>query len=254
MDPAKRDDIYEKGKEENRHDRLAFLGSLAAGLAHEIKNPLSTMSITLQLMKEDLKDSKSAREKRNLKKIEVLEQEVQHLVEILEDFLRFARGQKLKLEPRDIHRILEEVIDFSYPEAARRGIQIRTFFDNAIPLVPIDKKQLKQALLNLFINAQQAMEGNEGGKELLIRTTLEKDTYRIDITDTGEGISKERMARVFDVYYSTKKGGTGLGLPSARKIVEEHGGELTVQSDLGKGTNISIFLPLTIPREKVSAP
>lgn len=232
-------------KEGGGASRLAFLGSLAAGLAHEIKNPLSTMTITLQLMKEDLKDGESSREKRIRKKIEILEHEVRHLGEVLEDFLRFARGHKLNLEPRDVNRILEEVIDFIYPEATRRGIEIRFFFDNRIPLVAIDKKHFKQALLNLFINAQQAMEKTERGKELLIRTTLEENSLRIDITDTGEGIPKERLGRIFEVFYSTKKGGTGLGLPTARRIVEEHGGTFALQSEVGKGTNISISLPLS---------
>lgn len=234
-------------------DRLAFLGSLAAGLAHEIKNPLSTMSITLQLMKEDLREIEDPPVLRNMKKIEVLEQEVRHLVEILEDFLRFARGPKLKPEPRDINRILDEVIEFTYPEAARKGIQIRTFFNRSIPLVPIDRKHIKQALLNFFINAHQAMEKGGGGRELLVRTTLEGEVIRIDITDTGEGIPEDRLKRIFEVYYSTKKGGTGLGLPTARRIVEEHGGTVTIQSEAGKGTNVSITLPLQGPASSAPA-
>lgn len=222
-------------------ERLAFVGTLAGGLAHEIKNPLSTLNINLQLMKEDMQNPTEENSKRAYRKIQILLKEIQRLEEVLNDFLRFAKGQKLELEERDVNDVLDEVVDFVTPEIKQKNILVLKSYDPNLPLCRIDGNLIKQAILNVIINAEQAMES---GGELMIRTSRHKNHVQIDITDTGVGIPKDMHDKIFQVYYSTKKTGTGLGLPTAKRIIEEHRGTISVQSDEGKGTNVSIRLPI----------
>ena len=222
-------------------ERLAFVGKLAGGLAHEIKNPLGTLNLNLQLMKEDLEKAHTPADNRLCKKIDVLQRESKRLEEILNDFLRYARGSEPNLAEHDLNRIIEDVVNFVSPEMTLHKIQVRTQYDEDIPAVKLDADLFKQALLNIAINAQQAMP--DGG-ELIIQTTRGDGVARIDITDTGEGIPPEKREKVFNVYYSTKKTGTGLGLPTAKRIVEEHRGRIGFQTEIGKGTCFTINLPI----------
>lgn len=224
-------------------ERLAFVGTLAGGLAHEIKNPLSTFNINLQLLMEDVQSMTGENSKKVHVKIEALQKEVQRLEEILNDFLRFARGQKLELEDRDINEVVDEVVDFVTPEIKQKNIVILKSYDAHLPSCRIDSNLIKQAILNVIINAEQAMEN---GGELMIRTSRNKKYIQIDITDTGVGIPKDIIDKIFQVYFSTKKTGTGLGLPTTKRIVEEHKGIISVQSEEGKGTNFSIKLPINL--------
>jgi len=225
-------------------ERLAFVGSLAGGLAHEIKNPLSTLNIHLQLLKEDLQNVSDENAKKYSVKIQVIQKEAQRLEEILNDFLRFTRGYKLELDHCDINSIIDEVINFVTPEIKQKKIQVLKSYQSPLPLCYIDRKLIKQALLNIIINAQQAIENNGG--ELMIRTSKSKKNIKVDITDTGCGIPKEMINKIFQVYFSTKKTGTGLGLPTTKRIVEQHSGTISVQSEEGKGTNFSIKLPIKL--------
>ncbi|MCF6156467.1 MAG: two-component sensor histidine kinase [Candidatus Brocadia sp.] len=224
-------------------ERLAFVGTLAGGLAHEIKNPLSTLNINLQLLMEDVQSMKGKNSKKVHVKIEALQKEVQRLEEILNDFLRFARGQKLELEDRDVNEVIDEVVDFVTPEIKQKNIVILKSYDAHLPSCRIDSNLIKQAILNVIINAEQAIEN---GGELMIRTSRNKKYIQIDITDTGVGIPKDIIDKIFQVYFSTKKTGTGLGLPTTKRIVEEHKGIISVQSEEGKGTNFSIKLPINL--------
>lgn len=222
-------------------ERLAFVGTLAGGLAHEIKNPLSTLSINLQLLKEDIDEMSGENSKRSRTKIQALQKEILRLEEILNDFLRFAKGQKLELQYLDINEVIDELIDFVSPEIKQKNIVVLKSYDSDIPRCRIDGNLIKQALLNLIINAEQAMEN---GGELMIRTRSNKELVHIDITDTGTGIRKDVVDKIFQVYFSTKTAGTGLGLPTTKRIIEEHKGTISVQSEEGKGTNFSIALPI----------
>lgn len=228
-------------REKQFQDRLAHLGSLAAGLAHEIRNPLSTIALNLAMLREDWSHAETQKEKKTIKRIELLEREVARLEAILNDFLRFARSSELKLEPADLNRLLQEVVDFVEPEAKKKGVQIRTQFAVSLPEIQLDRNALRQAILNLLVNAREAMP--KGG-ELILRTKKEGNFVELELTDTGEGMSEEVLARCFDVYFSTKRGGTGLGLPTTKRIVEDHGGEIEVQSELGRGTRFVIRLPV----------
>lgn len=222
-------------------ERLAFVGTLAGGLAHEIKNPLSTLNINLQLLKEELQSMTGENGKRAYVKTQVLQKEVQRLDEILNDFLRFAKGQELELKDHNINEILDEVVDFVTPEIKQKKILILKSYDANLPLCRIDSNLIKQAILNIIINAEQAM-GNGG--ELMVRTSRDNKYIQLDITDTGSGIPKDIVDKIFQVYFSTKKTGTGLGLPTAKRIIEDHKGAISVQSEEGKGTNFSIKLPI----------
>lgn len=224
-------------------ERLAFFGTLAGGLAHEIKNPLSTLSINLQLLLEDVQSMTGENCKKVHIRIQALQREVQRLEDILNDFLRFAKGQKLELEECDVNEVVDEVVDFVTPEIKQRKILILKSYDAHLPPCRIDRNLIKQAILNVIINAEQAMEN---GGELMIRTSGNKKYLQIDITDTGPGIPKDLVDKIFQVYFSTKKTGTGLGLPTAKRIIEEHKGMISVQSEEGKGSNFSIKLPVDL--------
>ena len=236
----------------------AFLGAVAAGLAHEIRNPLSTMSVTLQLLQEDWADSAEddPRARRTCRRIDSLRNEVSRLEEILDDFLRYAGIMRLDLAKSDLNRILEEVTAFISPECARADIELAFYPDQRLPLMVLDERLVKQAVLNLLLNAIQAIEGPPAQEErapaarahqLIVRTRVEGNLARIDVIDTGPGIPEHLRSRVWDVYFSAKRTGSGLGLPTARRIAEEHGGRLEFETEPGKGTDFILRLPLGGP-------
>jgi len=227
--------------DERLKDRLAFLGSLASGLAHEIKNPLSTMTITLGLLREDFEGSDLPRDRRVLKKIHLLEGEVLRLEHILHDFLQFAGGHTVKPELVSVNGWLGELLDFFEPNLTDAGIRLTRRLAPKLPVVLVDRELMKQAVLNLLTNARQAM--SKGG-ELTVRTWSSGDRVRIDVSDSGAGIPPDVLPRIWEVYFSTKEHGTGLGLPTVRRIVAEHGGEVKVESRPRGGTTFSIFLPV----------
>lgn len=245
-------------------ERLAELGTLTGGLAHEIKNPLSTVGLNVQLLQEDVQDlsedaglSQSHHEGlvRVHRRLESLSRETQRLRDILEDFLRFAGRVELDTQDTDLHTTIEELMDFFEPQANEAGVNLRAQLQADPSTAQADAGLLKQALLNLLINAVQAMtrarekdEPHGGADELIVRTergkTLGGEELRIHITDTGPGMTPEVAEKVFQPYFSTKRGGTGLGLPTSRRIIEEHGGHLTVHADPGRGTDFVISLPV----------
>ena len=227
--------------DERLKDRLAFLGSLASGLAHEIKNPLSTMTITLGLLREDFEGSELPRDRRVLKKIHLLESEVSRLEHILQDFLQFAGGHTVRPELVSVNGWLGELLDFFAPSLTDAGIRLSRRLAPKLPVVLVDRELMKQAVLNLLTNARQAMA--KGG-ELTVRTWSSGDRVRIDVSDTGTGIAPDVLPRIWEVYFSTKEHGTGLGLPTVRRIVAEHGGEVKVESRARGGTTFSVFLPV----------
>ena len=221
--------------------QYAEIARLAGGLAHEIKNPLSTMSLNLDLLVEDFKGAETLRDKRVLQKLERVRKETERLNDIVEDFLRFAKVQDLKVEPGDLNAVVDDLRDFCEPQAMGQGIVFRTQYDPDLPPVPLDVDLFKQALWNLVRNAHHAMP--DGG-ELILQTRLDGDSAVLDVTDTGVGMTEDQAAQVFDAFYSTKPGGSGLGLPTTRKVVEAHGGSITLQSEPGQGSRFTIRLPL----------
>lgn len=221
--------------------QYAEIARLAGGLAHEIKNPLSTMSLNLDLLVEDFHGAESPRDRRVLQKLERVRKETERLNDIVEDFLRFAKVQDLKVAPSDLNAVVDDLRDFCEPQAMGQGIVIRTQYDPDLPMVPLDVDLFKQALWNLVRNAHHAMP--DGG-DLMFQTHLDGDTAVLDVTDTGVGMTPDVAAKVFDAFYSTRAGGSGLGLPTTRKIVEAHGGSIAVQSEPGVGSRFTVRLPL----------
>jgi signal transduction histidine kinase len=162
------------------------------------------------------------------------------LVDVSNDFLRFARLRDLDLRPTCLRSVVEEMTDFFAPTAKAANVTLTTYLPADLPTVALDADLFKQALLNLMLNAEQAMP--QGG-ELIVQACAEKGGIRIDLIDTGVGMTAEQVTRVFRPFVTTKPGGTGLGLPTTRRIVEAHGGTIEVASDPGRGTKFTIRLP-----------
>ncbi len=219
--------------------RLAELGTLTSGLAHEIKNPLSTINLNLQLLKEDLPTT-DPNHSRLVSRLNGVVRESNRLRDILDDFMRYAGRIELEMTTVDVGELLEDLVDFFSPQANLAKVQLRLKKPDSALKASIDERHLKQTILNLLINATQAM--TDGG-ELILGAREEGAQVVIDVIDTGPGIAVDRVPNIFDAYYSTKPGGTGLGLAIAKRIIEAHGGTIIVRSEVGKGTDFTIRLP-----------
>jgi signal transduction histidine kinase len=225
--------------------QYAELAELAGSFIHEIKNHLSTLGLNLQLLAEDFQEPQTHRERRALERVHRLQGECGRLVDVSTDFLQFARLQELELWPGSLAEVLEELIDFFGPTAQQANIDIKCYLPADLPPVELNRELLSQAFLNLLLNAQQAMP--DGG-ELTIQASMEPGNSRpkgiaLAFIDTGKGIAPEVLGRVFRPFFSTKPGGSGLGLPTARKIIEAHKGTIDVQSEVGRGTRFKVWLP-----------
>lgn len=231
------------------NEQYAELAELAGGFIHEIKNRLSTLGLNLQLLAEDFQEPQTQRERRALDRVQRLQTECERLVDVSNDFLRFARVKDLELKPAKLADVVEEMTDFFGPTARQANIDIRCYVPADLPLVALDREMFKQALLNLLLNAEQAMP--EGG-DLTVQAAVENVSQDgmprcvcLSLIDTGKGMNPEVAAKVFKPFFTTRSGsgGTGLGLPTARKIVEAHNGTIQVESESGKGTKFTIRLP-----------
>lgn len=241
--------------QENGKDHLARLeelSKLTGRLAHEIKNPLSTMRLTLDLVSEELEASEvksgqggTRRDEPGLarasRKIAVIRKEADRLEHILEDFLRYIDRTELQLASTDINVLVGDMVDFYSPQAYSHSLTLRQSLCPETLVCRVDADMLKQVMLNLFINAQQAMSN---GGELIIKTQRQNQEAVIEVCDTGHGIAPERLPQIFDAYHSSRPRGSGLGLPIAKKIVDAHKGTISVGSEPGKGTCFTIRLPL----------
>jgi signal transduction histidine kinase len=232
--------VLEKQKSNLHSEAFEELSKLTGGLAHEIRNPLSTIKINLKLISEDL-DKNDPRHVRTLRKIAVVQKETDRLEKILDDFLRYTGRTELQPITVDANELVSDMVDFYMPQAQQHSITIRFGPSRERLFCRLDSVMFKQVLLNLFINAQQAMPA---GGELIIRTYKKRNDAVIEIGDTGVGIAPEHIEKIFDAYYSSKPGGSGLGLPTAKKVILQHNGTITVSSEVGRGTLFSIHLPL----------
>lgn len=260
---------------------MAEIGSMTSGLAHEIKNPLSTVGLNAQLLLEAIRELPIDESERAplVNRIGALRRETDRLGGILQDFLQYAGQVRLETRPTDLNETVQELADFFMPEAERHGVRLR--IDSATgggaggaerhaATARIDAKLVKQALLNLMLNATQAMspqgaasgpvaQGNGASRELILRieTRREPDgqpAVLIHVIDTGPGIAPETLARIFNPYFTTRAGGSGLGLPTARRLIEAHGGRIDVWSEPGKGSDFTVVLPVAGPPAESGSP
>jgi two-component system sensor histidine kinase HydH len=229
-----------------RTEKDGWLGRLAGGVVHELKNPLSTIHLNLELMREewarDWAVSPDARDRRSLKRLELVLRETRRLDAMLKDFLRFSRADRIIAERVDVVQLAEEVLAFVAPECELRHVEVRREYEQGIQPIDADPMLLKQAVLNLIQNAQDAM--NEAGGQLTVRVAREgAGALRIDVFDTGCGIAGGDMPHLFELYRTTKHDGTGLGLATTKRIAEAHGGRIEVESELGRGSRFTLILP-----------
>lgn len=226
-------------------EKIIELSELAGGLAHEIRNPLSTLKVNLQLLAEDLRDEPDDRidpdfRRRAIQRLETLRSETDRLQSLLDDFLRFVGRHELKTQRADLNDVVRHLVEFVAPQAQRQGINLTaSLFTSPLPC-DLDDGLFKQALLNLLINAQDAMP--DGG-DLTVTARPEGQWVRIDISDTGVGMETPVIERVFSPFFSTKKEGSGLGLSLTRRIVQDHGGSIAVQSKAGEGSTFTVRIP-----------
>ena len=221
-------------------ERLNALTLLAAGVAHEIGNPLNSLHIHLQLMERQAhKLDRAAREELQ-ESIDIARSEVNRLDSIVTQFLRAIRPSKPELHPENVNTIVEETLRFFTPEIQDRNIVVEQELRSDLPLLQADRDQMKQAFYNVIKNSLQAMKR---GGTLRIHTDRDDTHVLISFIDTGSGMSAENLGHVFEPYFTTKPSGTGLGLLIVRRIVREHGGELSIESSEGKGLTLTIRLP-----------
>jgi two-component system sensor histidine kinase HydH len=227
-------------EEAKRSERLSALGNLAAGVAHEIRNPLNAISITAQRLKSEFAPQKDKEE--YIFFIKTILDEIKRLDNIINQFLSLAKAQKLNLVPTDMGRFLNEVVDLVEIEAKEKNIRVTREFAS-LPETKIDPDELKKALLNIMLNGIQA---TPSGGTLSINAYL-NDSQRdvlIKIKDSGMGIPKANLSKIFQPYFSTKEKGTGLGLSIAHRVITDHKGKIEVESELGKGTVFTVTLPI----------
>lgn len=244
------EDITEKRRREaqlRRAESLAALTTLAAGVAHEIKNPLASIRIQLGIMHRILEKRCSKDTEPIFHNISLVEQEIDRLNSIVVDFLFAVRPMDITLIRDRAEEVIQEVVELMNHEAEGQRIQLVTRFEPDLPEVMIDRKHLKQALLNIVKNAIAAMP--EGGT-LTIAVSTKNDELLIAVSDTGIGIPEELLAKIFEPYFTTKESGTGLGLTITFKIIKEHNGEITVESAQSKGSTFTIHLPIPQPEQK----
>lgn len=220
-----------------RNERLTALGNLAAGVAHEIRNPLSSIKgfATFLAGKVQGQDKEAAR---------AMVQETDRLNRVVSELLEFARPGEMKLREEDVAQVVERALRLVQADVKAKGIAVRFEQEGGLPRVPLDPERLTQALLNLFLNAVQAMD--QGGT-LSISAALEPEagSVALSIADTGHGMPADLVADIFNPYFTTKTSGTGLGLAIVHRIVDAHGGEIKVESEPGRGTVFTLLLPTT---------
>ncbi len=222
-------------------EQYAEIATLAGGLAHEIRNPLSTIRLNLELLDEELSsDDATARERRNRSRVQKVLQECSHLDQVLQDFLQFSKAHAPQREAVNLNDEVREFLEFLAPLADEYEIEVSPHLAAQLPRVALDRRQFRQVLQNLCRNAVQAMP--KGGR-LELMTYLSDHTIVLEIIDNGVGMDERTQSRMFETFFSTKPGGSGLGLPTVRRILEAHGGTIQCESAVGAGTRFRLELP-----------
>jgi len=230
----------------SRAEHMATLGELAAGLAHEIRNPLAGIAGVMQIVGRDLPPTSPACDV-----VKDVQEEVVRINRIVSDLLETARPRPPEFQLADLNATVEHAVAFARQQVLSKPIDIELRKAPELALVEHDPRQLHQVLLNLLLNATQALDG--AGRISVMISQVDESTVSVSINDTGLGISPENLAHIFRPFFTTKGHGTGLGLPLARRIVEDHGGKLEVTSDLGHGSTFTLVLPFRRPQPEMAA-
>lgn len=236
-----------KRREEERYrqERMESLALLTAGIAHEIKNPLNALNIHAQLLKRSIDNDSlvpnTPEYQRARQSLEIIIEEIRRLARIVNQFITAVRPFKLQLKNCDINRILQEIVQTFDPEIKEKRIKLSISLEHDIPPIYADEDLIRQALLNIFKNAIEAIEDENG--EIGIRTFYSENKVYVSMWDNGKGMTEDEMRRMFEPYFTTKDSGSGLGLFIVYRVIQEHRGEIEVQSEKGKGTVFTIQLP-----------
>jgi two-component system sensor histidine kinase HydH len=234
-------DITEFKELENRYfesQKLAAVGQLSAGIAHEVRNPLSSIKMSLQILEKRMNP-----EGNDLKRFHIARKEVEHLEKLVSDILVFAKPTDPETHLAELNVFVEYSLAMAEREVEDKKIRVQTLFDDRMPLVPFDAAMLQQAFLNLYLNAIDDMAA---GDNLTNRTQFEagKNQAVVAIADSGSGIGEEALTHIFNPFFTTKKHGTGLGLSQVKKIIDQHQGSIEILSRKGEGTRVIVTLPL----------
>nr|WP_246346823.1 ATP-binding protein [Desulfurispira natronophila] len=224
------------------NERLAYIGSISSSLAHEIKNPLNAINLNIQLLEEDIRDEEMNRDEA-MKTCHIVAEEVAHLNGLLNDFLIYSRIHSPRLKNESISKTIAAVVELFRRTCQETGITIQV--EKTSPrndTVAIDRNQIHQVLINIVKNSIEALQIRGNGKVSIAHST-DRRRHLITIEDNGPGMTPKQKEKIYDIFYSTKKEGTGLGLPIAKNIVEAHGGTMDIMSQPGQGTTVTIALP-----------
>jgi signal transduction histidine kinase len=230
------DVLFQTEEQLRRADRLSALGELSAGMAHEIRNPLGSIKGAVEILKDDYSPDEPKYEF-----IRILLKETDRLNCILQEFLGFARPKQPEFQQADVNEALESVLTLTAQEARKAGVAVQKRLDASIGRRSLDAGMLRQAFLNLVLNAIQAMPA---GGVLTVESVLRDGLIEIRIADTGVGLSEELRKKLFSPFFTTKKNGTGLGLAITYRIIENHRGRIDVASEPGKGTTFTVKIPV----------
>jgi signal transduction histidine kinase len=226
-------------------DRLAYVGSLASGLAHEIRNPLNAMAVNLQMLEEEIETTCPGNEGEVRSMVSGAMGEIQRLNLLVTQFLDYARPVDPKFVDTDVNAVVGDTLDFLRGDMDSNRIEVHRELASPINHIPMDPQQIRQAVLNVLLNAKQVLP--EGGRIDVSTVVGPRGEVRIGIRDNGPGIPPEECEKIFQIFFSTKGGGTGMGLPIARKILENHGGSIDVKTRTGEGTCFTLILPRIPP-------
>jgi signal transduction histidine kinase len=230
--------VEERERELVRSERLAAVGKMAAMITHEVRNPLSSIGLNTELLDDELgENQKEAREL-----VQAIHREVDRLTAITEEYLLFARMPKPKPAPEAVNTLVGALVGFVRPDLAAKGVTLEVELADGDPIAHIDAAQIRQCLINLVRNASEAVAA-KGGGTVTLRTRRADDRVTIAVQDDGPGIAADVLPRMFDPFFSTKEGGSGLGLALTQQIVKDHGGDLSVESTVGKGTTFTVSVP-----------
>lgn len=234
------EDISEKiemQEQLRKSDRLNVIGELAAGIAHEIRNPMTSLKGFIQLLENSIKAEHALY-------YQVITSELARIDSIINEFLILAKPQVIRFQEMDINQIMKETVDLLNAQAVLYNVQFKIHYDSSLPSIYCEPNQLKKVFINIIKNAIEVMPN--GGNITITTKRMESNQVHISIQDEGEGISKDRVKKLGEPFYTTKERGTGLGLMVSYKIIEEHQGLIQIESELGKGSIFHIFLPLDL--------